>query len=101
MARSYARNESDIAGFNELVRQFERLGKHFPKPKIRKAVNAGMKDTLRVAKSLAPGKKLKKGLIKIEEPKWKMMKKKKKVVMRIVFDRGMNDIFQKPITPEG
>jgi hypothetical protein len=89
-----------IEGLAELTRQIENLGKNFPKPKIRKAVNKGMKIPLKQAKRNAPGKNLKKGLIKIEEPKWKAMKKKKKVVMQIVFDKGMNDIFQKDIPPE-
>lgn len=88
-----------IEGLEELIRQLDNLGKNFPKPKIRKAVNAGMKLPLKKAKELAPkdSGSLKKGLKKIEEPKFKTMKKKKKVVMRLVFDRGMNDIFQKPI----
>ena len=97
-----ARN-THIEGLAELTHQLENLGKNFPKPKIRKAVNAGMKIPLRQAKANAPKESgsLKKGLMKIEEPKFKTMKKKKKVVMRLVFDRGMNSIFQKPITPEG
>lgn len=99
-----ARN-THIEGLEELTQQIENLGRNFPKPKIRKAVNQGMKIPLKQAKANASALKqtgnLKKGLIKIEEPKFKTMKKKKKVVMRLVFDRGMNDIFQKPITPEG
>jgi hypothetical protein len=96
-------SNNHIEGLEELTRQLENLGKNFPKPKIRKAVNAGMRIPLKKAKELAPKESggLKKGLIKIEEPKFKAMKKKKKVVMRLVFDRGMNSIFQKPITPEG
>jgi hypothetical protein len=96
-------SNTHIEGLEELTRQLENLGKNFPKPKIRKAVNAGMRIPLKKAKQLAPKESgsLKKGLIKIEEPKFKAMKKKKKVVMRLVFDRGMNSIFQKPITPEG
>jgi hypothetical protein len=96
-------SNTHVEGLEELTRQLDNLGKNFPKPKIRKAVNAGMKLPLKKAKELAPKESgsLKKGLIKIEEPKFKAMKKKKKVVMRLVFNRAMNPIFQKPITPEG
>lgn len=93
----------EIEGLRELRRQFQSLGVNFPKAKIRKAVNQGTRLPLFKARQTAPKLTgaLKKGIIKVEEPKFKANKKLKKVVNRIVFDRAKNSIFQKPISEEG
>jgi hypothetical protein len=92
-----------IEGMSELEAQFRNLGKNFPKGQVRKAANKGCNLPLRKARSLAPKESgaLKKGIIKVEEKKWKLNKKLKKAVFQVYFDRAKNSIFQKHITPEG
>jgi hypothetical protein len=92
-------SSTHIEGLAELERQFRRLEK-FPKSKVGKAANAGMKEPLKDAKSHAPVDMgvLKKGIIKIKE---KSPRSKAKVVYRVVFDRGYNHAFQKPIKEPG
>jgi hypothetical protein len=92
-------NHTHIEGLAELERQFRRLEK-FPKSKVGKAANAGMKEPLKDAKNDAPVDMgtLKKGIIKIKE---KSPRSKAKVVYRIVFDRGFNHVFQKNIQTPG
>ncbi|MEH7503286.1 HK97 gp10 family phage protein [Neobacillus drentensis] len=92
-------NHTHIEGLAELESQFRRLEK-FPKSKVGKAANAGMKEPLKDAKANAPVDMgtLKKGIIKIKE---KSPKHRAKVVYRVVFDRGFNHVFQKPIQNPG
>jgi hypothetical protein len=84
-----------IEGIDQLIRQLKRVEK-FPKSKVAKAANAGMKDPLKDAKQGAPVDigNLKKGVIKIRE---KSPRSKAKVVFSIVFDRAFNPFFQKKI----
>lgn len=92
----------NIIGMAELNRQFENLGVNFPKSKIRQAANKGVNIPLRLARSKAPRgetKELYRGIIKVEEKKWKARKKLKKAVYQVYFNSAKNDIFQKPIDP--
>jgi hypothetical protein len=86
---------SEIEGMDELLRQIQKIEK-FPKSKVAKAANAGIKEPLKDAKQNAPVDigNLKKGIIKIRE---KSPRSKAKVVYSIVFDRAFNSIFQKPV----
>lgn len=88
-----------IEGIDQLIRQLKRVEK-FPKSKVAKAANAGMKDPLRDAKQNAPVDigNLKKGVIKIRE---KSPRTKAKVVFSIVFDRAFNQFFQKKVINPG
>jgi hypothetical protein len=88
-------NNIHIEGLRELEAQFKKLNK-FPKSKVAKAANAGMKQPLKDAKQGAPVDvgNLKKGIIKIRE---KSPRAKAKVVYSIVFDRAFNQFFQKPV----
>jgi hypothetical protein len=90
-------------GFRELERQLSNLGKNFPKAKIRQAANKGVNLPLRKAKQNAPVAtgELKRGIVKVEEKKWKRNRKLKKAVFQIYFDAAKNEIFQKPISEEG
>jgi hypothetical protein len=90
-------NHTHIEGLAELERQFRRLEK-FPKSKVGKAANAGMKEPLKDARADAPTDigTLKKGIIKIRE---KSPRSRAKVVYRIVFDRGFNHVFQRVDRP--
>ena len=91
-----------VTGVNELKRQLDGLGKNFPKAKIRQAANKGVNHPLKEARQNAPKKtgELKKGIIKVEEKKWKSIKKLKKAVFQIYFDEAKNNIFQKPLDPQ-
>jgi hypothetical protein len=88
-----------IEGIDELNRQLRRLEK-FPKSKVAKAANAGMKEPLREAKLGAPVDigNLKRGIKKIRE---KSPRSKAKVVFSIVFDRAFNPFFQKKVNNPG
>lgn len=88
-----------IEGLRELEAQFRRL-ERFPKSKISKAANAGMKQPYKDAKADAPIDigNLKKGIKKIRE---KTPRTKPKVVYSLVFDRAFNSIFQKPVKNPG
>jgi hypothetical protein len=90
---------TEIEGMDELLRQLQKIEK-FPKSKVAKAANAGMKEPLKDAKQNAPVDigNLKKGIIKIRE---KSPRSKAKVVYSIVFDRAFNLIFQKPVKNPG
>ncbi|WP_082693050.1 HK97 gp10 family phage protein [Bacillus sp. FJAT-29814] len=89
----------EIEGFAELMRQLERVEK-VPKSVATKAAREGIKDPLKDAKANAPelSGTLKNGIIKILE---KAPRKKCKSVYRIVFDRALNPVFQKPIKNPG
>jgi hypothetical protein len=90
---------TEIEGFAELMRQLERVEK-VPKSVTTKAAREGIKDPLKDAKANAPeySGTLKNGIIKILE---KSPRGKAKSVYRIVFDRALNPIFQKPIENPG
>jgi hypothetical protein len=90
---------TEIEGLRELEAQFKRLEK-FPKSKVAKAANAGMKEPLKDSKANAPVDigNLKRGIMKIRE---KSPRSKAKVVYSIVFDRAFNRIFQKPVQNPG
>jgi hypothetical protein len=100
MARPAA-NTLYIDGVRELERQLHNLGKNFPKGKIRKAANKAANLPLKSARKKAPKDlgELKKGIIKVEEKKWKQKKKLKKAVFQIYFDAAKNSIFQRPLDP--
>lgn len=91
-----------VEGVRELTEQLNALGKNFPKAKIRQAANKGANLPLKEARKNAPKETgaLKKGIIKVEEKKWKQRKKLKKAVFQIYFDAAKNDIFQKPLDPD-
>lgn len=91
-----------IEGVRELERQLHALGKNFPKSKIRQAANKGANLPLKQARKNAPKEtgELKKGIVKVEEKRWKQQKKLKKAVFQIYFDAAKNTIFQKPLDPE-
>lgn len=92
-----------IEGLDELKREFDALGKNFPKAKIRQAARKGMKFPLKEAKKRAPKGKtgeLKKGIVAREELTWKRRKKLKKAVFQLYFDAEKNEIFRKPIPDE-
>lgn len=90
---------TQIEGLRELEAQFRRLQK-FPKSKVSKAANAGMKKPFKDAKTNAPVDvgNLKKGIKKIRE---KTPRTKPKVVYSLVFDRAFNSFFQKPVKNPG
>jgi hypothetical protein len=92
-----------IVGYDELNRQLKSLGKNFPKAKVRQAANKAVNLPLKEAKKNAPvlSGALKKGLVKWEEKKWKLQKKKKKAVFQVSFNSAMNSIFQKKIDNPG
>jgi hypothetical protein len=89
-------------GFRQLEEALNNLGKNFPKAKLRQAANKGANLPLRKARANAPKKtgQLKKGIVKVEEKKWKANKKLKKAVFQIYFDGAKNDIFRKPLDPD-
>lgn len=89
----------EIEGFAELMRQITRVEK-VPKSVTSKAAREGIKKPLKDAKVNAPelSGSLKNGIIKILE---KSPRGKSKSVYRIVFDRALNPIFQKPIDSPG
>lgn len=91
-----------LEGAEELSKQFQNLGRDFPKRNIRRASNKGIKEPLKKAIANAPEGEtglLKKGIVKEEEKK--IPRKKKKVVFQIQFDRRFNDDFRKDISPQG
>lgn len=92
-----------LEGLEDLTRQLNSLGINFPKAKIRKAVNKGARLPLYAVKRDAPKLtgSLRKGIVRIEEQKWKRNKKLKKVVMSIVFDDKMTSVFRKEIKNPG
>jgi hypothetical protein len=91
-----------VEGVRELETQLNNLGKNFPKAKIRQAANKGANLPLREARKNAPRETgaLKKGIIKVEEKRWKQLKRLKKAVFQIYFDAAKNEIFRKPIDPD-
>lgn len=91
-----------VDGVEKLQRQLLGLGKNFPKSKVRQAANKGANLPLKQARKNAPKETgtLRKGIIKVEEKKWKLNKKLKKAVYQIYFDRTKNSIFQRPLNPE-
>lgn len=95
-------NRLYVDGVRELERQLMGLGKNFPKAKVRKAANKAANLPLRQARKNAPKEtgELRRGIVKVEEKKWKRIKKLKKAVFQIYFDRAKNEVFQKPIDPE-
>lgn len=90
---------TSVKGLGELQMAFEKVEK-IPKGVISKAAREGVKDPLAQAKANAPKKSgaLKKGIKKVME---KGANRRKKSVYRVVFDRKLNNIFQKPISPAG
>lgn len=89
----------EIEGLKELERQLRRV-ERVPKSVTSKAAREGIKKPLKDAKANAPelSGSLKNGIIKILE---KSPRGKSKSVYRIVFDRALNPIFQKPIENPG
>ncbi len=81
-----------IEGMKELKRSLKRLGK-VPQKHVTSSAKKGMNIALKNAKANAPYDTgaLKKGIILVGEK----AKVKGKKVYRIVFDRAMNDVFQK------
>ena len=81
-----------IEGMKELERSLKRLGK-VPQKHVTSSAKKGMNIALKNAKANAPYDTgaLKKGIILAGEK----AKAKGKKVYRIVFDRAMNDVFQK------
>ena len=81
-----------IEGMRELERSLKRLGK-VPQKHVTSSAKKGMNIALKNAKANAPYDtgSLKKGIILAGEK----AKAKGKKVYRIVFDRAMNDVFQK------
>ena len=81
-----------IEGMKELKRSLKRLGK-VPQKHVTSSAKKGMNIALKNAKANAPYDTgaLKKGIILVGEK----AKAKGKKVYRIVFDRAMNDVFQK------
>jgi hypothetical protein len=90
-------------GFRQLEHQLSTLGKNFPKAKVRQAANKGANLPLRKARQNAPVEtgQLKRGIVKVEEKKWKQNRKLKKAVFQIYFDAAKNEIFQRPISDAG
>lgn len=87
-----ARVRFQIEGMRELERSLRQLGK-VPQKHVTSTVRKAMKIPLNKAKGGAPilTGALAKGMIDIRETS----SKKAKSVRRIVFDRNMNDVFQK------
>lgn len=84
-----------IEGMDELTRGFKRIG-GIPKKYATSASRKAMNPVLKRAKANAPEgetRNLKKGIILTGE---RSPKGKAKKVYRVVFDRRMNEVFQKP-----
>lgn len=81
-----------IEGMKELQRNLDKLGK-IPQKHVTSSAKKGMNLVLKAAKAIAPYDtgQLKKGIISVGE---KAVVKGKKVY-RLVYDRNMNDVFQK------
>lgn len=90
-------SQTHIEGLEELERLFNNLGENFPKSKIRKAAKKGIKQPLKDAIKEAPELHgdLKRGIVAVEEAKWKSIKKLKKSVFQVYFNKAYNEIFQK------
>jgi len=87
-----------IEGMNELQKSLKKLGK-VPQKYVNSASKKGMNIILKAARADSPYQtgNLKRGTILVGEKS----KTKGKKVYRIVFDRNMNDIFQKPVINPG
>jgi len=95
MTRVYFR----VEGMDELEKSLKRLGK-VPQKHVTSASRKGMNIVLKQAKGNAPvgdTGNLKKGIKMVGE----RSRQKGKKVYRIVFDRNMNHIFQKPVKNPG
>ena len=94
MARVYFR----VEGMDELEKSLKRLGK-VPQKHVTSSSKKAMNIVLKQAKADAPYDtgNLKKGIIMVGE----RSRQKGKKVYRIVFDRNMNHIFQKPVKNVG
>ncbi len=90
--------EIDVSDFDKLKKSVERLGK-LPQKCVTKAARKGGNLVLKAVKQKAPvdSGALKKGL----RLKGEKSRVKGKKVYEIVFDSGMNDVFQKPIQNPG
>lgn len=89
---------TDFSDFSRLEKAIKRLGK-LPQKCVTKASRKGAKHVLSEAKRLAPYRLgfLEEGIILVGE----RSKKKGKKVYQVVFDRRMNDVFQKKIKDPG
>jgi HK97 gp10 family phage protein len=89
-----------ITGMDKLYKSLKRLGR-IPQEHVDSSVKKAMDMPLKMAKAAAPHKKatgnLQRGIISVGENS----RKKGKKVYRIVFDRDMNNIFQKPVKNVG
>jgi hypothetical protein len=87
-----------IEGMKELERTIKKLGK-VPQNAVTPAARRGMNIAIKDSRSNAPEDKgnLKRGMKLIGEKS----KHKGKKVYRIVFDRAMNHVFQKPVKNPG
>lgn len=87
-----------VEGMDELLKSLEKLGK-IPQKHVTSSSKKAMNIALKQAKADAPYDtgNLKKGIIMVGEK----AKVKGKKVYRIVFDRNMNDDFQKPVKNVG
>lgn len=94
MARVYFR----VEGMDELEKSLKRLGK-VPQKHVTSSSKKAMNIVLKQAKADAPYDtgNLKKGIKMVGE----RSRQKGKKVYRIVFDRNMNHIFQKPVKNPG
>jgi len=87
-----------IEGMYELLKNLGSLGE-VPQKHVTASVRKGMNIVLRQARATAPRDTgdLKRGIVSVGE----VASNKGKKVYRIVFDRGMNDVFQKPVKSVG
>lgn len=87
-----------VEGMEELQKSLKRLGK-VPQKHVTSSARKAMSIALKQARATAPYDTgaLKRGIIMVGEK----AKEKGKKVYRIVFDRAMNDIFQKPVKNPG
>ena len=87
-----------IEGMKELQRSMKKLGK-VPQKHVTSSARKGMNVSIKDARANAPYDTgaLKKGIVL----KGEKSKLKGKKVYRVVFDRSMNDVFQKPIKNPG
>lgn len=94
MAKVYFR----VEGMRELERSLKRLGK-VPQKHVTATSRKAMSIVLKQARADAPVEtgNLKKGIIMVGEKS----REKAKKVYRIVFDKKMNDVFQKPVKNPG
>ena len=87
-----------VEGMKELERSLKKLGK-VPQKHVTASARKGMNISLKDARANAPHETeaLKKGIVL----KGEKSRLKAKKAYRIVFDRAMNDVFQKPIKNPG